>query len=416
VCARVAIGAARAFTMMSSRPRNAPFLIRGEALPGPRPHAPSAAVTSNRLRLPTLARWCALALAAVLPACNGGDGPVITPPGLSITASGRLERGSTITFSVTRSGSAVTPTLTFVPADGAQLLADGSVRLLRAGTLTVNASLEGSTGSKTLEVAAPPVVVFDRLTGGNRDIWRVDLDGQNLVQLTTDPGDDQDPTAVKGSVVFVSYRAGNAELFTIPLAGGATTRLTTTSRDETTPALSGDGTKLAFSAVSGGVTKVFTAAANATSPVQVVPGTGAEVIETAPSWSLSASVAFVSTAAGSADIVQVVGGGGPTPLAASSAADVEPAWSADGNALAFISNRGGPVEIYLRSAAGAVTQLTAGTGSRSNPAWTPDGRLVYVESVGGVSRLRWIDPAAPTVSTLIDTGAGAVSNPSVHLP
>jgi Tol biopolymer transport system component len=322
-----------------------------------------------------------------------------------------------VTVAVTRAGVAVTPTLTFTPADGAQVQPDGSVKLLHDGALTVTATFEGSTGSTVLQVAAPPVVVFDRLSGGNRDIWRVDLDGQNLVQLTTDTGDDQDPTAVKGTVVFVSFRAGNAELYSVPLAaGGTTARLTNTGRDESTPSLSADGTKLAFSGIFSGVTKVYTAAANATSPVQVVPGTGADVIETAPSWSPSASLAFVSTAAGSADIVQVVGSGAPTTLAASSAADVEPAWSRDGQTLAFVSNRGGPVEIWLRSAAGVVTQLTSGTGSRSNPAWTPDGRLVYVETIGGVPRLRWVDPAAPTVTYAIDTGPGAVGNPAVNLP
>ena len=382
-------------------------------------------MTTAIRRLRTLAGCCALSLVAVLPACGGGDG--ITPPPpppppptpLSITATGRLERGSTVTLAVTKAGVAVAPTvLTFQPTDGAAVTADGSVKLLREGALTVTATEGASTGSTTLQVAAPPVVVFDRQVSGNRDIWRVDLDGQNLTQLTSDPGDDQDPTAVKGTVVFVSYRAGNAELYSVPLATGATARLTTTARDESTPSLSADGSKLAFAGVSSGVTKIYTAAM--ATPIagaaQLVPGTGADVIETAPSWSTSTSLAFVSTAAGTADIVQVVGNGAPTPLAASSAADVEPAWSADGQTLAFVSTRTGPVEIFLRSAAGVVTQLTSGTGSRSNPAWTPDGRVVYVETVGGVTHLRWIDPAAPGTSYLIETGAGAVGNPAVNLP
>src|SRR5215213_8551231 len=213
--------------------------MRGPIAAHPRTRAPSRVpmkIDARRLR--TLAGCCALSLAAVLPACGGGDGitpPPPPPPALSIAASGRLERGSTVTLAVTRAGVAVTPTLAFQPADGAQVQADGSVKLLREGALTVTATAGESTGTTTLQVAAPPVVVFDRVTGGNRDIWKVDLDGQNLVQLTTDPGDDQDPTVVKGTVVFVSYRAGNAELYTLPLAGGGTTRLTTTSRDETTP-------------------------------------------------------------------------------------------------------------------------------------------------------------------------------------
>jgi Tol biopolymer transport system component len=378
-------------------------------------------VTTPNRHLRTLAGCFALSLAAVLPGCGGGDGPTEPPPPLplSVAATGRLERGSTVTVAVTRGGAAVTPTLSFQPADAAQLQGDGSVKLLKEGALTVSATLGESTGSAVLQVAAPPVVVFDRLSGGNRDIWKVDLDGQNLVQLTTDPGDDQDPTVVKGSVVFVSYRSGGAELYSIPLAGAAiatAVRLTTNTRDETTPSLSADGSKLAFSAVFSGVTKVYSAAANATGVVQVVPGTGADVIETAPSWSPSLGLAFVSTAGGSADIVQVVGTGAPTTLAASAQADVEPAWSRDGNTLAFVSTRGGTVDVYLRSAAGVVTQLTSGTGSHSNPAWTPDGRVVYVETVGGVPRLRWVDPAAPATTYAIETGAGAVGNPAVNLP
>jgi len=246
-------------------------------------------------RLRALAGWLALFLVAVLPAC-GGDGPTPPPPPpptLGVSATGRLERGSVVTVAVANAGVAVAPaqvTLTFSPADGAQALGDGTIRLLRDGSLTVNAAAAGITGSTTLQVAAPPVVVFDRISGGNRDIWRVDLDGQNLTQLTTNTGDDQDPTAVKGTVVFVSYRNGNAELYSMPLAGGVETRLTTNTRDETTPSLSLDGTRLAFSAVMSGVTKVFTAAANASGPVQLVPGTGPDVIETAPTWSPSAAM------------------------------------------------------------------------------------------------------------------------------
>jgi TolB protein len=375
-------------------------------------------VSIARTPLRLLAACAALAL---LPACDGGGGGTTDVPiPLAVSASGRLERGSVLTVSVS-DGSRVLGagevTLSFSPADAAQLQGDGSVKLLKAGHLTITAAAGGRSGSAGVDVAAPPVVVFDRQVGGNRDIWRVDLDGQNLTQLTTDPGDDQDPTAVKGTVVFVSYRGGNGDLYSIPLGGGATTRLTTTARDESTPSLSLDGTKLAFSYVPTDVTKVFTSAANGTGAAQLVPGTGADVIETAPTWSPSGAVAYVSTAAGSADIVQATIGGSPTTLTGSPQADVEPAWSADGQTLAFVSNRGGSVEIWLRSSAsGAVTQLTSGAGSRFNPAWTADGRVVYVEQVGGTTQLRWIDPANPAVSTAIDVGGGTVGHPAANIP
>jgi len=364
----------------------------------------------------------ACAALSALAACNGGDGGGTTnpPAPLAVTVTGRLERSSVLTLSVSDGTQTLAPgqfTVTFSPAGAAQLQGDGTVKLLAAGHLTVTATLGNRTGNAGVDVAAPPVVVFDKLVNGNRDIWRVDLDGQNLTQLTTDPGEDQDPTAVKGNVVFVSYRAGNAELYSIPLAGGATTRLTTTARDETTPSLSLDGTKLAYSYVPTDVTKVFTSAANGTGPAQLAPGTGAEVIETAPTWSPGGAVAYVSTAAGSADIVQASVGSAPTLLTGSPQADVEPAWSPDGQALAFVSNRGGPVEIWVfRPSGSTVTQLTSGSGSRVNPAWTADGRLVYVDQVGSTTVLRWLDPATPSVTTAIDTGAGTVSHPAVNIP
>ncbi|HKP74843.1 MAG TPA: hypothetical protein VJT67_04835 [Longimicrobiaceae bacterium] len=372
-------------------------------------------IARHRLRI--LAACAAL---AALPACDGGGGGTEPPAPLAVSATGRLERGSVLTLAISDGAQALSPsqvTVTFAPAGAAQLQGDGTVKLLAAGHLTITATLGERTGKAEVEVAAPPVVVFDKLVNGNRDIWRVDLDGQNLTQLTTDPGEDQDPTAVKGNVVFVSYRSGNAELYSIPLAGGSTTRLTTTARDETTPSLSLDGTRLAYSYVPTDVTKVFTAAANGSGAAQLAPGTGAEVIETAPTWSPGGAVAYVSTAAGSADIVQASVGSAPTLLTGSPQADVEPAWSPDGQALAFVSNRGGPVEIWIfRPSGSTVTQLTSGTGSRINPAWTADGRLVYVEQVGSATQLRWIDPAHPAVSTAIDTGAGTVSHPAVNLP
>jgi TolB protein len=332
---------------------------------------------------------------------------------------GRVERGSTIGVSVSN-GTATVPlsqlAVSFSPAGAAEVVGD-SVHLLKAGSLTVTVTQGGRTGSATVDVAAPPTVVFDRLLAGNRDIWRVDLDGQNLTQLTTNAGDDQQPTAAKGTVVFVSYRAGNAELYSVPLAGGSDTRLTSTAKDEGTPAFSRDGTKLAYSYTPTDVSKIFTATATAGSPQQQEPGTGAEVIEVSPTWSPTGALAFVSTANGTADIFTSTGQGQQTLLVGGPNAEVEPSWSPDGANVAFVSNRTGTVEIFLVNVASkAVTQLTSGAGTKSEPSWTPDGRLVYLETQGSTTRLRWIDPAAPAVVHLIDTGTGTVGHPSAVVP
>jgi Tol biopolymer transport system component len=366
------------------------------------------------LRLSALAAGGLMLLAA----CSGGDGPTHTTPPLSVTVTaGRMERSSTITVSVAADGQTLAPTgyaLSVKPADAAQVVDNTTVKLLKAGGLTITATANDRTGTATLTVAAPPVVVFDRVVNANRDIWKIDLDGQNLTQLTTDPGDDQDPTAAKATVVFVSYRSGNGDLWSVPLAGGANTRLTSTTRDENTPALSPDGQRLAYAYLATDISKVYVANADATSPQRAAPSFGSDgSIETYPAWAPASTLAFVATPNGTADIFEMVGSSAPSLLAGGSNAEVEPAWSPDGQTLAFVSNRTGSVEIFLlRVSTGAVTQLTSGAGSKSQPAWTPDGRLVYVETVAGVSTLRWVDPASPATSYPIDTGAGAVGHPA----
>ncbi|HEX2203506.1 MAG TPA: hypothetical protein VHG91_09425, partial [Longimicrobium sp.] len=351
----------------------------------------------------------------------GGDGPSGTPDQLELEAAGLLERGSTVTLAASRGGEAVpivSVALTVSPAGAAEVLGGGQLRLLRAGTVTVTGMAGGATGEVELDVARPPTVVFDRIANGNRDVWKVALDGGELTRLTDHALDDLDPTAADGKVVFVSYRAGNAELYSVPLAGGEAARLTTTAHNETSPALSPDGDRLAYVHDVSGVGKLWTAAPSGSGAARATTGFGfSGSVESSPAWAPTGSrLAFVATPAGSADLYTFDLGGTPALVGSSGSADVEPAWSPDGEWVAFASNRAGSagIDLYLlRVSTGAVTRLTSTAGSEAMPAWTPDGRLVFVQRAGAATGLRWIDPGAPATVHAIATGAGEVSNPSV---
>src|SRR5256712_13113387 len=129
-------------------------------------------------------------------------------------------------------------------------------------TLSVAVFL-GCTSSEAPNVAAPPAIVFDWLRNGNRDIYRAALDGKDTVRLTSDPADDQHPTEAAGTVVFTSYRDGPAQLYAVAATGGGTARrLTNTAFNETQPALSPDGTKIAYLTDSSGVPKLWLCAAD----------------------------------------------------------------------------------------------------------------------------------------------------------
>jgi hypothetical protein len=364
--------------------------------------------------LPLLSRLRSLAATLLalgaLAAC--GDGPTTPPPvppaGLTLAVTGRLERGSTITLSATRSGQTVAPgqvTWTVTPAASAQVLADGQIKLLAAGAVQVQASYDGSTGSLPVTVAAPPVVVFDMVADGNRDLYRVALDGGDFARLTQDVAEDREPSVAAGSILFVSFRAGNSELYTMPAAGGAATRITNTARAESSPALSPDGQRIAYAYDVSGVSRIWTANANGSGAAAFTTGLSfAGSPETGPSWAPTGNrLAFVTTAEGSADVWDLAAGQQPNVLADSDSAEVDPAWSADGQRVAFASTREGDAAIFVvNPSTHSITRLTTRAGTEAEPTWTADGRLVYVEfSPGSVTRLVWMDPAQPAVVNVI---------------
>jgi Tol biopolymer transport system component len=362
-----------------------------------------------------------LALAALLAlaGCEGGG----THPGFSLVVEteGFVERGSTVTLSATMNGQPVDPasvTFTVAPADAATLTGPATLRFLREGRVTVTASAQGGKGSRTLDVPPPPTVVFDRVVGSNRDLWKVELDGGNLQQLTTDPAEDADPTVAQGKIVFVSYRGGGgANLWQMPLAGGAAASIVSGAGTQSMPALSPDGQRLAYISDVSGVAKLWTANGDGSNPQRATSAFGfAGSIEASPSWAPAGSrLAFTATATGNADVWDFTIPGTPVVAANGPSADVEPAWSPDGASIAFSrSVSDGNTEIFLLTlSSGAVTPLTDRPGFDGQAAWTADGRIVYTEWEGTtVKRLRWLDPAHPGVTHPIDTGPGEARFPA----
>jgi Tol biopolymer transport system component len=364
----------------------------------------------------------ALVLLPVAIACSDLSSPVPdpTPPGtLTVEVSGRLERGSTIIVIVKAHNEAVVApsavTWTSIPDGAIHQLSPNELRLLRDGGVTLQAATDDAEGALAIQVATPPTIVFERQVNGNQDIWRVALDGGDLVRLTTDPGQDQNPTVANGTVVFTTTRHGNAELYAMPLAGGSEQRLTTTTRNEVDPALSRNGDRLAFATDATGIFKLWTAQANGGAAARATTSFGfAGSVEVAPAWSPGGDrVVFVSTNSGSADLAIIaLATGIVTPLAASAAADVSPAWSFDGERVAFASTRdGGDTELYtVIVQSGVVTRLTTRAGIDGDPTWLPDGRLVYAAWINDVPRLRWWDPVTSQLHDL-DTGDGEARHP-----
>jgi len=267
--------------------------------------------------------------------------------------------------------------------------------------------------------APPPVFGYDLQRNGTRTIYRAAVDGTDTTALTTGSGDDRQPTSAGGTVVFVSSRDGNGELYAVPAAGGSPRRLTFTAANEADPALSPDGTRLAYTRDDGGLPRLWLAGADGSGAVRVTDSLDyAGAVDASPSWAPGSDrVAFVSTTSGSARLYALtLATMHIAPLLPDTAVDVEPAWSPDGQAVAFTSGANGGGRLALLTlATGAVTFLTPAASRNGQPAWLPDGRLLLL-SLGASPALAWVDPRAPATVHAIDVGPGVPGHPTPIRP
>jgi Tol biopolymer transport system component len=86
-------------------------------------------------------------------------------------------------------------------------------------------------------------IVFRTNRDGNAEIYTMNPDGTDRVDLTRNPAEDVDPRwSPDGKrIVFASNRSGNYEIYTMNTDGGGVTRLTHTSADKRRPAWTADG-------------------------------------------------------------------------------------------------------------------------------------------------------------------------------
>ncbi len=195
-------------------------------------------------------------------------------------------------------------------------------------------------------------------------------------------------------VLLLALRDGeNVHLFAyhpdlLPL-----TRITDTAWDEIHPALSPDGTRLAYSSHQDGYWDLYIRNLQ-TGEIERVTET--MDYEGSPTWSPDGQwLAYEAYRDGSLDIYLrslTDPNTAPINLTADEAADSSPAWSPGGRQIAFVSNRGGEADIWLADldrTEGRFSNLSRNSESADrHPAWSPDGsRLAWTSEQSGDHRI-----------------------------
>jgi TolB protein len=180
-------------------------------------------------------------------------------------------------------------------------------------------------------------------------------------------------------IVFVSNRTGSKEIWAMDYDGANQRPITKYGSISTTPAVSPDGTKVAF-----------------TSYVRSQPEILIHSLETSrrlPFFNQNASmnatpsftpdgrqIVFSSTLAGGYAQIYIADANGSNlkRLTFSRFVEVEPKVNPKtGNEVVFVSGRSGPQQIYKMNIEGTdIVRLTTGEGEASNPAWNPDGQHI----------------------------------------
>lgn len=191
-------------------------------------------------------------------------------------------------------------------------------------------------------------ISFTGDTSGNLDIYLINTNGENLVNLTNHPADDYSPTWAPDGTAFayVSEQDGNPEIYVMDIQTRESRRLTDHRATDIDPAWSPDGRWLAFAS------------------------------NQARDHAADTDIYIMDVRGKKVQRLTNKGGHNSTP-----------AWSPDGEWIAFRSTQDGIGGIHIMNTAGgkqrALTQVAA-----TNPSWTSDGKHIYFSSdkLDGVGR------------------------------
>jgi dipeptidyl aminopeptidase/acylaminoacyl peptidase len=265
------------------------------------------------------------------------------------------------------------------------------------------------------------IVLIEDQPVENRDVWLMNPDGTDLVQLTSDISDDRLPSISPNGmqIAFASDRTGNFDIWLLDLETGELTQLTDHPADDTQPTWSPDGKRIAFTSERAGSKDVWVVDVDYGTLEQL---TYSNFIEKGPQWAPNGKrIAFVSDRDGNDDVFKMKPGGrkkeqltydlgdqraaawSPTSkeiaftwwefprsraniyamdkdggnvrqLTSRNFYDRGPIWSPNGARIAFYSNRSGNFDIWTMGADGTdMVQITAHTAKESAPDWKKAG-------------------------------------------
>jgi hypothetical protein len=183
----------------------------------------------------------------------------------------------------------------------------------------------------------PPytTLVYENFEAGNLEIYK-NTPQQARINLTNHPASDMHPRLNHGSthVIFASNRDGSYELYKMAVDGSQLVRLTFNGADDVKPAWSPDGTKIAFESYRDGQAEIYVMNADGSNQTRL---TNHPDFDGMPAWSPDGqTITFSSRRTGGYRIYTMDAATGANLTQRSDRPySLFPVWSPDGEYIAF---------------------------------------------------------------------------------
>ena len=236
-------------------------------------------------------------------------------------------------------------------------------------------------------------IAFVEFRGGtSQDIWVMDADGNNPLQLTTDPAIDWAPSWFPDSdqIAFESNRQGSTRVWSISINSRREKLLVDPDLNIGWPKLSPDGKQIVFNSSKSGTINVWTAAVAGGAPRQL---TFDQELAGFACWSPDGNFLALELKRGADNQVAFMpsGGGAPIQLTFDHGLSWPDSWSPDGDKIAFAGERNNYWNVYWVSRSTKeqrqLTNYKKLNAFVRYPDWDPSGKRIiyeYSESAGNI--------------------------------